>query len=182
MFVFIALHRFVTQFQPPLLTRSTRGAYRSSGLCDTPKQNNVATEHHAGATPSSRMGAIDSNPQVMSPTIAGSAVTPMLQPPLPQQTLQPLSGRSCPYGPVGRTSDRDLRKHFLTSRCDEDNKGPINLECQQLDVTQDEHRARQLHTEYQHTLLTMEANLNLQAMHELVEVEAQARTYRHSRT
>eukprot|EP00971_Amphidinium_carterae_P122240 2420488-Amphidinium_carterae.2 len=43
----------------------------------------------------------------------------------------------------------------------------IDLQRQQLDATQKKHRARQLRTEYQHTLLTMEADLNLQAMREL---------------
>eukprot|EP00971_Amphidinium_carterae_P123111 2437700-Amphidinium_carterae.1 len=57
----------------------------------------------------------------------------------------------------------------------------LNLQRQQIDVTQVEHDARQLYAEYQRTVFAMEAQLDLNATHELVEVEAQARSYYASR-
>eukprot|EP00971_Amphidinium_carterae_P017664 348053-Amphidinium_carterae.3 len=126
----------------------------------------------------------------MSPTGAGSAVTPMLPPPLPRLELQPLSCRSRPYGPVGRVPvtppmvahgatqnvemsladwpDNAMGMTELVAQLTETSGNKfrqvdvmrINLQRQQLDVTQEEHRARQLCTEYQHTVLTMEADLS----------------------
>eukprot|EP00971_Amphidinium_carterae_P176134 3491397-Amphidinium_carterae.1 len=130
------------------------------------------------------------NSQVMRPTGAGAMVTPMLPQP-PPQPLQPLGGRSCPYGPVGRvavtqpivaqglTQDVDMtladRPDSVTGMTElvaqlTETSGNtfrqldvmmINLQRQQMDVTQEEHRARQLYTEYQQPLLMMEGNPKL---------------------